>query len=239
MSLVARVSRGIRDDVAGLMRHPGPRRNTRPLAAAVLAACAITVPAAPAASADPCPGVEVIFARSTNGVGLGDVGQLLVDTVRSKAGGRSVEAYSVNYPASFDFPNSLPIGAVDAAGRVQWLADNCPNTRIVLSGLSQGAGVVDLITMDRPLGEWTPTPMPPDLADHVAAVAVFGNPAGNIPGGGSLATMSRLYGAKTIDLCAPDDMYCWPGGQSFLAHIAYAQNGMVAQAADFVAARLQ
>lgn len=207
---------------------------------AALASCAVTAPAIPPASADPCPDIEVIFARSTGGVGLGDVGQGFVDAVRARAGGRSVDVYSVNYPASFDFPNSVPIGAADAAGRVQWMAANCPNTKLVLSGLSQGAGVIDLITMDqRPLGGWTPTPMPADVANHVAAVAVFGNPAGNTPGGGSLTTMSSLYGAKTIDLCEPDDMHCWPGGQSFIAHLAYAGNGMVQQAADFVAARLR
>ncbi len=50
--------------------------------------------------------------------------------------------------------------------------------------------------------------------------------------------MSSLYGGKTIDLCAPDDMYCAPGGNSFLAHLSYVQNGMVEQAADFVAGRL-
>lgn len=211
----------------------------RLLVAAVLAGSAFTAPVIPAASADQCPDIEVIFARSTNGVGLGDVGQSFVDAVRARAGGRSVDVYSVNYPASFDFANSLPIGAADAAGRAQWMADNCPTTKLVLSGLSQGAGVIDLITMDpRTLGEWTSTPMPPSVASHVAAVAVFGNPAGNTPGGGSLATMSSLYGAKTIDLCAPEDMYCYPGGNSFLAHVAYAQNGMVQQAADFVAARL-
>ena len=210
-----------------------------PLAAAVLVAAAITVAATPSAAADPCPDIEVIFARSTGAVGLGDSGGAFVDAVRSKTGGRSVSVYSVNYPASFDFENSVPVGAADAAARVQWMADNCPATRLVLSGVSQGAGVVDLITMDpRPLGEWTPTPMPPAVADHVAAVAVFGNPAGTIPGGGPLTAMSSTYGARTIDLCAPDDMYCWPGGQSFLAHLAYVQNGMVEQAADFVAARL-
>lgn len=217
----------------------GPMFMKRLVVAAALTAGAITAPHLPSASADPCPAIEVIFARGTGGVGLGDVGQTFVDAVRTKAGGRSVDAYSVNYPATFDFPNSVPIGAADAAARVQWMADNCPGTRLVLSGISQGAGVIDLITMDqRPLGEWTPTPMPPGVANHVAAVAVFGNPAGTIPGGGSLTAISGRYGAKTIDLCAPDDMYCAPGGQSFLAHLAYVQNGMVERAADFVAARL-
>lgn len=189
--------------------------------------------------ADPCPDVEVILARSTGAIGLGDAGQAFVDGVRARAGGRSVAVYSVNYPASFDFANSVPIGASDAANRVQSMVANCPGTKLVLSGVSQGAGVIDLITMDpRPLGEYTPVPMPPAVANHVAAVAVFGNPAGTMPGGGSLTSMSTSYGPKTIDQCAPDDLYCWPGGQSFSAHLAYVQNGMVSQAADFVVARL-
>lgn len=192
------------------------------------------------AAADPCPDIEVIFARGTGGVGLGEVGQAFVDAVRSKVGDRSVQVYSVNYPASFDFAASVPVGAADAAARVQSMAAACPNTKLVLSGISQGAGVIDLITMDpHPLGEFSPTPMPAQVAEHVAAVAVFGNPAGTLPGGGSLTAMSSTYGSRTIDLCAPDDLYCFPGGQSFLAHLAYVQNGMVAQAADFVAGHLR
>jgi hypothetical protein len=31
----------------------------------------------------------------------------------------------------------------------------------------------------------------------------------------ALTTLSSRYGAKTIDLCVPDDIYCWPGGRSF------------------------
>lgn len=211
----------------------------RILLAATLASTAVALPATSAA-AEQCPDVEMIFARGTGGAGLGDVGQAFVDAVRSRAGGRSVDVYSVNYPASFDFATSVPLGAADASARAQWMADKCPDTELVLSGISQGAGVIDLITMDqRPLGEWTPTPMAPQVANHVVAVAVFGNPAGTIPGGGSLSAMSGLYGGRTIDLCAPDDMYCAPGGNSFLAHLAYVQNGMVQQAADFVAARLR
>jgi hypothetical protein len=92
-------------------------------------AAAITAPALPAASAAPCPDIEVIYARSTGGVGLGDVGQAFVDAVCARAGGRSVDAYSVNYPASFDFANSVPIGAADAAGRV---SAACPMPPVTL-----------------------------------------------------------------------------------------------------------
>jgi len=195
--------------------------------------------AMPSAAADPCPGIEVIFARGTGAPpGLGWLGEAFVDSLRAKVGGRSVGAYGVNYPAGYDFDTSAPMGANDAAGRVQWMADNCPDTKLVLGGNSQGAGVIDLITVDaQPLGRFTPTPLPPSVADHVAAVAVFGNPLREISGGGPLPQMSSTYGAKSIDLCAIGDPFC-STGFNLLAHFAYVDNGMVEEAANFVAARL-
>lgn len=210
--------------------------------AAVLVTTAIVavVPGTPHATADPCPDIEVIFARGTGGSGLGNAGTSFVDALRSKVGGRSLDTYSVNYPAGFDFQRSAPQGAADAAGRVQWMADTCPATRLVLSGISQGAGVISLITVDRPgpIGKYNPTPMPPQLADHVAAVAVFGNPLRNMAGGGPLNDMSAAYGGKTIDLCAADDLFC-SSGFNLAAHFSYDENGMTDQAADFVAGRLR
>ncbi|KWX66704.1 cutinase family protein [Mycobacterium sp. NAZ190054] len=196
--------------------------------------------AAPAASADPCPDIEVIFARGTGAEpGLGFVGDAFVGSLRNKVGDQTVGAYAVNYPAGFDFDKSAPLGAADAAGRVQWMADNCPETKLVLGGMSQGAGVIDLITVDpRPLGRFTPTPMPPHVADHVAAVAVFGNPLRDIRGGGPLPAMSGVYGPKSIDLCSLDDPFC-SRGFNLPAHFAYVDNGMVEEAANFVAGRVR
>ncbi|WP_041781939.1 cutinase family protein [Mycolicibacterium chubuense] len=210
--------------------------------AAVLPAVAATLPivVAPPASADPCPDIEVIFARGTGAdPGLGFVGDALVNSLRSKVGGQSVGTYAVNYPAGWNFDTSAPAGAADASARVQWMADNCPNTKLVLGGMSQGAGVIDLITVDAtPPGRFTATPLPPRLADHVAAVAVFGNPLRTMRGGGPLPAMSRTFGPKTIDMCALDDIFCSPG-KSLPAHFAYVENGMTDQAADFVAARVR
>lgn len=209
--------------------------------APVLASVAIlfTAPGSPPAAADPCPDVEVIFARGTGAdPGLGFVGDAFVDSLRSKVDGRTVAAYAVNYPASYDFDESAPLGAADAAGRVQWMADNCPDTRLVLGGMSQGAAVIDLLTLDpRPLGRFTPTPLPPGVADHVAAVAVFGNPLRDVRGGGPLPALSATYGSKTIDMCALDDIFC-SSGLSLPAHFSYVVNGMVDEAADFAAGRL-
>lgn len=194
----------------------------------------------PSATADPCPDVEVIWARGTVGnASTQRGGQGFIDLVKSKAGGRSVSSYIVNYPASFDFMTSAPAGAADATAHIQWMADNCPTTKLVLSGLSQGAGVISMITANPgQIGSFTTMPMPPQLADHVAAVAVFGNPVRKYqPGGGPLNEISALYGAKTIDLCAENDLFC-SKGLSLAAHFSYLENGMYDQAAQFVADHL-
>ena len=205
---------------------------------ALVAAWAALNPVAgiPVASADPCPDIEVVFARGTGAPpGIGNVGQAFVDSLRGRVGGRSIGVYAVNYPASLDFGNSTVAGANDASAHVQQTVATCPNTRIVLAGMSQGADVIDLITDVQGPAWGVPTPMPPQVADHVAAVAVFGNPSRRAAG--PLTDTSPLYGAKAIDLCMPGDPVCSEGG-NLMAHTLYVQSGAVDQAAAFVAGRL-
>lgn len=58
-------------------------------------------------SAEPCPDVEVVFARGTGEPpGIGSVGGLFVDALRSQVGAKSLGVYAVNYPASNDFASS-------------------------------------------------------------------------------------------------------------------------------------
>ena len=112
--------------VAAMCKHGKMlvRRLLGAFGAAVLAPAALLMTAAgmPSAAADPCPDIEVIFARGTGAdPGLGFVGDALVNSLRSKVGGRSVEAYAVNYPAGYDFDSSAPAGAADApAGCSGW-----------------------------------------------------------------------------------------------------------------------
>src|ERR1700742_4925822 len=115
--------------------------------AAPLAAALLVPSALPSAGAAPCPDVEIVFARgTTEPPGVGGIGQAFVDSLRSQAGGRSVDVYPVNYPASSDFGSGIQFaetvieGIRDAAGHVQATAANCPKTRIVLGGFSAGAG---------------------------------------------------------------------------------------------------
>jgi cutinase len=200
------------------------------------------------ASAASCPDVEVTFARATTEPpGVGVVGQEFVDSLRSQVGGRSVGVYPVNYPATEDFVPSANAGAEDANAHVTSMIANCPNTRMVLGGYSQGALVIDLITIAQaPVAGFVAPTLSADQADHVAALALFGNPSDRYLGA-PVSQLSPWYGAKAIDLCAPGDPICTPGGplappthdETFSpAHLSYAHSGMPGQAAGFVASHL-
>jgi cutinase len=200
------------------------------------------------ASAAPCPDIEVTFARATNEPpGVGVVGQEFIDSLRSQVGGRSVAVYPVNYPASDDLVPSANAGGVDANAHVESMAASCPNTKLVLGGYSQGAAVIDLITIAQaPVSGLVPVSLPQDVADHVAALALFGNPSGRYMGA-PVSTLSPWYGAKAIDLCAAGDPVCTPGAMFTLpthdelsspAHLSYPNSGMPAQAATFVVSHL-
>ncbi len=183
------------------------------------------------AAAGPCSDVEVVFARGTDeAAGVGGVGQAFADSLRSQAAGRSVGVYAVNYPATYDFARSMPAGAGDARTHVEATVANCPNTKMVLGGYSQGAAVIDITTDG----------LPSQAAGHVAAVALFGNPQSNYArslGGGPVPAIGPLYQPKTINLCVPDDPICSEGKNSD-AHQQYVRSGLTNQAATFAAGRL-
>ncbi|MFN6549992.1 cutinase family protein [Mycolicibacterium septicum] len=186
----------------------------------------------PAAAAAPCPDVEVVFARgTTEPPGVGGVGQAFVDSLRSRIGGHSLGVYAVNYPATNDFANSSTAGARDASAHIQSMAANCPNTKMVLGGFSQGAAVIDMASTD----------LPPDVSGHVAAVADFGGPRTLFADGlspGPLPAISPLYAGKMTDMCVPNDPICFEGGWDMRAHNAYIQTGRVDDAAAYAAGRL-
>jgi cutinase len=197
---------------------------------AVAAAVAIPL-TAPTANADGCNDVEVVFARGTGeDPGIGRVGDAFVNDLRPLIGGRSLGVYGVNYPASYDFL-AVADGANDTSAHIQWVANNCPNTRIVLGGYSQGAAVVDVVTSIPVPGIGFTNPLPPFAADHIAAVAVFGNPSAKI---GLPLTSSPVFGGRAIDICNAGDPIC-SSGNSVVAHRGYGPDGGADQAALFVA----
>ncbi|HOB50661.1 MAG TPA: cutinase family protein [Mycobacterium sp.] len=186
---------------------------------------------APSAGAVVCNDVEVVFARGTKEPpGIGRVGEAFVSALRERVPNRSLGVYAVNYPASYDFLAAAD-GANDASAYIQNVVNTCPATRLVLGGYSQGAAIIDVITsVPFPAIGFT-NPLPPTVADRVAALAVFGNPSTKI---GMPLTSSPLYGFKSIDLCNPGDPIC-SDGNNVPAHRSYGPDGSAAQAAAFVA----
>ncbi|UXA17975.1 cutinase family protein [Mycobacterium sp. SMC-4] len=208
---------------------------------------------APVVSAQACPDVEVIFARGTGEApGVGGVGQAFVDSVRAQAAPRSVGVYAVNYPAANnfsareEFARTVIDGIRDGADRVEAMAANCPDTQLILGGYSQGAVVSGFVTSDvvptSVPASIAPAPMPAEVADHVAAVVLFGTPSGEFLSKyqAPAITIGPLYADKTLQLCAPGDAICSgePGGGPSLAHALYPVNGQVAEGARFAVERL-
>lgn len=200
------------------------------------------------ASAAPCPDVEVTFARGTDEPsGVGAVGQAFIDLLRSQLGSRPLGVYAVNYPAGDDFAPSASAGAPDVHAHVTSMVANCPNAKLVLGGYSLGAMAIDLATIARmAIAGLNPDILTEDEANHVAALATFGNPSDRYLGG-PVSQVSPWYGAKAIDLCAPADPVCTPGGPLALpshdelfspVHLSYSGSGMPGQAATFVASHL-
>ncbi len=209
------------------------------LVAAVVLAAMIGGPV-PKAGADDCPNVELVFARGTaEPPGMGRVGDALEAALRPALGARSLGVYPVNYAASYNFLTTAD-GANDARDHIAWTADQCPKTRIVLGGFSQGAAAVSMLAGVPPLGDrigdfGSAPQLDPVLAQKVAAVAVFGNPGirFNVP----LSSTGQFAG-RAIDLCSPGDPVCTVGGRDRLAHSDYEAPPYPGQAAGFIAGRV-
>ena len=218
-----------------------PRRSAQGaaiLAAVGSASAALVIGTAPTATAVPCPDIEVVFARGTaEPAGIGRVGQAFTDALSSQVGGRTVTSYAVNYPASYDFLTTAD-GAADATNHIASMALQCPSTKIVLGGYSQGAAVMDMLAGVPPLGNkigeiGSAPPLPVGSTVLVSSVAVFGNPATKF--GNPLSSMGQFAG-RAIDLCKDGDPIC-SDGRNPLAHRGY-EDDMAHQAAGFSAGRV-
>lgn len=210
------------------------------LGSALISTIAVLAGPAPVAVAEPCSDVELIFARGTSEPpGIGRVGQALADSLRPQLGGRTLSTYGVNYPATYDFFTAAD-GAYDATGRIAFLAQNCPSTRVVLGGYSQGAAIVDMLVglppVGEKIGEFGSAPaLSGNLSGNVAALAVFGNPGAKF--GNPVSAAPPPFSGRGIDLCADGDPICSRGRNPF-AHTRYESSGFIPQAAGFVAGRV-
>jgi cutinase len=203
--------------------------------AGLMLAPATLIPTASAACSD----VEVVFARGRQeSPGAGIIGNAFTSALRGKVN-KGVSLYAVRYPADTE----VDVGANDMSAHVQNTINGCPNTRIVLGGYSLGAAVTDVVVAAPIAAFGFNNPLPPGADQHIAAVALFGNGSQWV---GPITNFNPVYTDRTIDLCHGDDPICHPNDphtwqDNWSQHMAngYIQSGMVNQAADFVAGKLQ
>jgi cutinase len=185
-----------------------------------------------------CPQVEVVFARGRlESPGVGVLGNAFVSALRSRVH-KNIGVYAVRYPAD----NQIDVGANDMSAHIQSMAANCPDTRLVLGGYSLGAAVTDVV-LALPFSFFGfDNPLPAEMEQKIAAVALFGNGSAWV---GPITNFNPTYSERTIELCHGADPICNPADpntweQNWVDHAAkaYIDAGMVNQAADFVAGRL-
>jgi cutinase len=217
--------------------------------AAVVVAVALTFTAAVLPSGSPgaarsaaaanCPEVEVVFARGRlESPGPGVLGNAFINALDSKAAGRNIGVYAVKYPADTE----VDVGANDMSRHIQYMVNNCPNTRLVLGGYSLGAAVTDVVLAVPMSALGFDSPLPAGTDQHIAAVALFGNGSQWL---GPITNFNPVYNDRTIELCHGADPVCNPADpntwqNNWPQHLAnaYIQAGMANQAADFVASKL-
>ena len=195
--------------------------------------------AARSAAAANCPEVEVVFARGRlESPGPGVLGNAFINALDSKAAGRNIGVYAVKYPADTE----VDVGANDMSRHIQYMVNNCPNTRLVLGGYSLGAAVTDVVLAVPMSAFGFDSPLPAGTDQHIAAVALFGNGSQWL---GPITNFNPVYNDKTIELCHGADPVCNPADpntwqNNWPQHLAnaYIQAGMANQAADFVASKL-
>lgn len=217
-----------------------------------------TIVPPPEAAARSCADVEVVFARGTAETAppVGLTGLSFVEALKSRLPGKSVVVSAVRYPASSNFDNrrvfvqNVVAGIENAQAQIKRIAARCPDTDIVLGGYSQGAVVagyavspsIDLPARYAAYEDQVPRPLPPGVADQVAAVVLFA-PASDRwlrDLGAPPIVVSPTFRAKTVRYCIAGDNVCdgSPVGGPNGLHVLYAANGMTVAAADFTAVRI-
>ncbi len=163
--------------------------------------------------------------------------------MRARIGARSLDVYPVNYPATQEWSTGLD-GIRDASAHVASTAASCPQTPMVLGGYSQGAAVMGFATSAAdPDGidpATVPKPLAPRIANHVAAVVLYGMPSVRAMDflGEPPVVIGPTYADNTLKVCVPEDPVC-SDGLNFAAHNTYADDAaFVDQGADFAASRL-
>jgi len=184
-----------------------------------------------------CAAVHIITARASGeAAGEGITGALVTQIINSSR--QTITRASVNYPATLNnYANSQAAGVTALKTQLTAQVNACPSQKIVLTGYSQGSNVVGDVLGGGgggSLGAAT-APIAANIASHVTAVAMFGDPR-HVPGltfdlGTSRrsglfprnATQDNLLtgqSSKIRSWCDRNDTFC-DSGFSVNVHLTY------------------
>ncbi|KAH8828601.1 cutinase [Flagelloscypha sp. PMI_526] len=170
-----------------------------------------------------CADVTTIFARGTTETGtIGTaLGPGLWTAIATAIAPKTLSFQGVPYAA--DIPGFLaggdPVGSATMASMAASAIASCPNTKVVLSGYSQGAQLVhNAIKI-----------ISTTTANSVAAVVMFGDPYNGDALGKGLDSKSKTY-------CNVGDNICDGGVLVLPPHLAYAPD--IPDAASFIAGKV-
>ncbi|GAA0496775.1 hypothetical protein Ade02nite_55230 [Paractinoplanes deccanensis] len=188
-----------------------------------------------AAPAGSCAAVHIIATRaSTERPGAGIIGSLAASVQRASRQTISTEA--TDYPAVLNpYGPSVSAGVRALTGQITRKAQQCPGTKLVLMGYSQGAHVIgDVLAGSGRQAVTTPTqPLNAQLAAKVTAVILMGDPryvpnkdfnagtsrtAGLFPRGGDAPLDG--FAPKIQSYCDTGDNFC-ARGASLATHLGY------------------
>ncbi|TFK36400.1 cutinase [Crucibulum laeve] len=170
-----------------------------------------------------CADVVVYFARGTTEIGtLGTVvGPSFQSSLTIALRGKSLNFVGIDYPATVAgyLAGGDIGGSIMMANSVTSTVNSCPNSKIVISGYSQGAQVTH-----RAAARLSTT-----VQDRVSAVVTFGDPNRDKALPGVLQGRRKTF-------CAFGDLICTGQPIILAAHLGYGSDAP--EAAAFVAARV-
>lgn len=199
---------------------------------------------------DGCADVHVIGARGSGQSGYGDQVEGVVDAIT--AGARSVGMTAsdepLDYPAvsitdslglvlvTGDYARSVDDGAEALRTAVDRAAAECPNTRTVIVGYSQGAHVVKQAFADEHSHPVAAVVLLADPTRDPSQLGIrrLGSPPGEEAGAFGAIRLPDHVRVVAIDVCAAQDVVCDRSSGGFLAHI----DGYEVYEADVAAAAI-
>lgn len=176
--------------------------------------------------AEGCRPYTLIFAKGTDeGGNVGDgssPGPALISEVRKAVGAKNIAVQGIDYDATVD---GFFVGG-DSEGSEKYLkttndvAKNCPDTKIVIGGYSQGAQLTH-----NAAGKFSPA-----TSSKVVAAVVFGDPDNSEP-------IGKISRTSIFSVCHSGDVICRSPGFNITAHLTYSVDTI--QAASFIVSKLK